>query len=250
MNCHVFVMRPSANVMFCHGRTRRPPAFRALRVVSAVRAMPRTRACPAGPRRPVRRHGRLPFSSPRTPIPTGFIPAVVDRNRWRSHLHRRPGPRAGAHVVIPDPIRDPDPRHRRSRWRASSTAETAARTEAGPRIGAGAPSGVTVGGRSRSCVPPSRQSKGRDRGVPVSRAIARACARGRGRAYRGGAARAPDCARETPDAPRPSVPAGVFFAAPAGRFLQKSRKAAPEAASLYFHSTPYRQMSSPSGNIK
>ena len=63
--------------------------------------------------------------------------------------------------------------------------------------------------------------------VPVSRAIARACARGCGRAYRGGAVRAADCARETPDAPRPSVPAGVFFAAPASRFLQKRRKAAP-----------------------
>ena len=32
------------------------------------------------------------------------------------------------------PIRDPDSRHRRSRWRTGSTAETAARTEAGPRI--------------------------------------------------------------------------------------------------------------------
>ena len=81
------------------------------------------------------------------------------------------------------------------------------------------------GGRLRSCVPPSRPRAGR--GVPVSRVIARACARGRGRAYRGGAARAPDCARETADAPRPSVPAGVFFAAPSRRFLQKSRKAAP-----------------------
>ena len=42
------------------------------------------------------------------------------------------------------------------------------------------------------------------------------------------------------DAPRPSVPARVFFAAPAGRFLQKSRKAAPEAASLlsFYHTSP------------
>ena len=43
------------------------------------------------------------------------------------------------------------------------------------------------------------------------------------------------------DAPRPSVPAGVFFSAPSRRFLQKSGKAAPEAASLYFHSTPCRR---------
>ena len=49
--------------------------------------------------------------------------------------NRRPGPRSGAHIVIPDPIRDPDSRRRRSRWRAGSTAETAARTEVGPRIG-------------------------------------------------------------------------------------------------------------------
>ena len=108
--------------------------------------------------------------------------------------------------------------------------------------------GFGGGGRFRSCVPPSRQRAGR--GVPVSRVIARAWARGRGRAYRGGAARAPDCARETPDAPRPSVPAGVFFAAPSHCFLQKRRKAAPEAASLYFHSTPYRQMSSSLWNKK
>ena len=95
---------------------------------------------------------------------------------------------------------------------------------------------------SRSRFVPSPACAG---GVPFPRAIARACVRGRGRAYRGGAARAPDCARETADAPRPSVPAGVFFAAPSHRFLQKSRKAAPEAAPLYFHSTPYRRKSSP-----
>ena len=81
------------------------------------------------------------------------------------------------------------------------------------------------GSRLRPSVPPSRQRAGR--GVPVSRAIARACARGRGRAFRGGAVRARDCPRETAHAPRPSVPAGVFFAAPASRFLQKRRKAAP-----------------------
>ena len=45
-----------------------------------------------------------------------------------------PAPEPGPHVVIPDPIRDPDSRYRRSRWSAGSTAETAARTEAGPRI--------------------------------------------------------------------------------------------------------------------
>ena len=68
------------------------------------------------------------------------------------------------------------------------------------------------------------QGKGRDE---VSLFCARfACAgvRGRGRAYRGGAVRAPDCPRETPDAPRPSVPAGVFFAAPAIAFCRNAER--------------------------
>ena len=81
--------------------------------------------------------------------------------------------------------------------------------------------------------------EGRDRGVPVSRAIARAWVRGRGRAYRGGAARAPDCARETAGRTSPVRSRRGVFRGPSHRFLQKNRKAAPEAASLYFHSTPY-----------
>ncbi len=107
--------------------------------------------------------------------------------------------------------------------------------------------GFGGGGRLQSLMPPSGLRAGR-----ASLFCARfAWARGRARAGVGaGAVRAPDCARETAHAPRPSVPAGVFFAAPAGRFLQKRRKAAPEAASLYFHHTPYRQMSSLSGNKK
>ena len=88
------------------------------------------------------------------------------------------------------------------------------------------------------------------RRVPVSRVIARVCARGRGRAYRGGAARHLIArARRRTHLARP-FPPGSFSQPPADRFLQKSRKAAPEAASLYFHSTPYRQMSSPTGNKK
>ena len=105
---------------------------------------------------------------------------------------------------------------------------------------------IGIGSSSRSGFTPAA---GLRRGLCFAR-IARVCVRGCGRAYRGGAVRARDCPRETPDAPRPSVPAGVFFAAPSHRFLQKRRKAAPEAASLYFHSTPYRQMSSPPGNKK
>ena len=104
-------------------------------------------------------------------------------------------------------------------------------------------------GRLRSCVPPSRQSKGRD-GVPVSRVIARAWVRGRGRAYRGGAARAPDCARETPDAPRPSVPAGVFFAAPAIAFCRKAerRPRKPPLSTFILHHTAKCQAHPGTGN--
>ena len=77
-----------------------------------------------------------------------------------------------------------------------------------------------------------------------------ACAgvRGRGRAYRGGAVRAPDCPRETAHAPRPPVPAGGFFAAPASRFLQEKRKGGPGSRlSLlsFYHTSP--QVQAPSG---
>ncbi len=48
------------------------------------------------------------------------------------------------------------PRCRRSRWGAGSAAGAAARTEAGPRIGAGAPSGVTSGEKPRAvALPPA-----------------------------------------------------------------------------------------------
>ena len=73
-----------------------------------------------------------------------------------AHIPFRPvsGAPAGPAVSLslsPDPLfvtpasepgSIPDSRHRRSRWRAGSTAETAARTKAGPRI----KSGATVGG--------------------------------------------------------------------------------------------------------
>ena len=64
-------------------------------------------------------------------------------------------------------------------------------------------------------------------GCPCFARVSRVRACGAAGAYRGGAVRARDCPRETAHAPRPSVPAGVFFAAPASRFLQKRRKAAP-----------------------
>ena len=110
---------------------------------------------------------------------------------------------------------------------------------------AGAASAGLCGQGSRG----GRQPCGRFRrqggtGVPVLRAF-RVCGRAGPRAFRGGAVRARDCPRETAGAPRPSVPAGVFFAAPVSHAsAQKSRKAAPEAASLYFHSITLRLRSS------
>ncbi len=68
----------------------------------------------------------------------------------------------------------------------------------------------------------------------------RACARLR--AYCAGAVRAPDCARETPDAPCPSVPAGAFLRAPAIALLRrKTEKAAPKpplSAFIILHFSP------------
>ena len=97
-----------------------------------------------------------------------------------------------------------------------------------------------LGGRFRSCVPPSRQSKGRD-GVSLFRAPLR----GRARGAAGGRIAAARFARVIARARRHThlarrFPPGSFSRPPASRFLQKRRKAAPGAASLYFHSTPYR----------
>ena len=80
------------------------------------------------------------------------------------------------------------------------------------------------------------------RGVPVSRAIARGCARGCGRAYRGGAVRARDCPRETAHAPRPSVPAGVFFAAPSQSLSAETPKGGPGSrlSLLSFYTIPMK----------
>ena len=82
--------------------------------------------------------------------------------------------------------------------------------------------------RSVAVIGASFQAKQRaGRGVPVSRAFAGARVRGRGRAYRGGAVRARDCPRETAGAPRPSVPAGVFFAAPSQSLSAEKPKGGP-----------------------
>ena len=83
-------------------------------------------------------------------------------------------------------------------------------------------------------------------GVPVLRAF-RVCGRaGRGAGGRIAAARLVRLiarARRRTHLACP-FPPGSFSRPPAGCFLQKRGKAAPGAASLYFHSTPYRQMSS------
>ena len=86
--------------------------------------------------------------------------------------------------------------------------------------------GLAAGaGRKSVAVIRASFGPGAGRGVPASRAFrvcGRAGVRGRGRAYRGGAVRARDCPRETAHAPRPSVPAGVFFAAPAIAFCRNA----------------------------
>ena len=90
--------------------------------------------------------------------------------------------------------------------------------------------GIPLGsgaGPSSAWVPPlapvSFPPPGRRR-VPFPRAF-RAGVRAGARAGVGaGAVRAADCARETADTPRPSVPAGVFFAAPAIAFCRKAER--------------------------
>ncbi len=80
------------------------------------------------------------------------------------------------------------------------------------------PAPPSVGG-SVSVMRASFQAKG-GTGVSLFRAY-----RVRARAGVGaGAVRAPDCARETAHAPRPSVPAGVFFAAPAIAFCRNAER--------------------------
>ena len=189
--------------------------------------------------------------------------AVVDRNRWRSHPHRRPGPRAGAQLRSWQqfqqlsllstgcgggasqgwaPARGPGRRvghgagfdgslpgfARRFRWRGSGPPPSLPRKR-GRRLRAACGrfhrrSGARVGCSHRCLL---LRGQGRDGRSLFCARFACAGVRARGRAYRGGAVRARDCPRETAGAPRPSVPARVFFAAPASRFLQKRRKAAP-----------------------
>ena len=180
--------------MRCHGRAEIPPR--------------RTGPRPAGYRMhtsrfalyPVRlpaglRPALRPFSSPRPPFVTPDPdPGSMSSSRTRSGTLAPDAAAAGGEQA--QPLKPPRE----------------------PRLGPGSGAGATVMVGRQAALAGSG---------PLPRAIARAWVRGRGRAYRGGAARAPDCARETPDAPRPSVPAGVFFAAPSRRFLQKKPKGGP-----------------------
>ena len=65
-------------------------------------------------------------------------------------------------------------------------------------------------GRGEHCRWRRQRRRRAGRGGPCFARIAWAPARGRGRAYRGGAARAPDCAREAKGAPLPPAPSGPF----------------------------------------
>ena len=95
------------------------------------------------------------------------------------------------------------------------------------------------------------RGKGRD-GRSLFRAPLRGRAGGgRGRAYRGGAVRARDCPRETAGAPRPSVPAGVFFAAPAIAFCRNAERrppGEPPLSTFILHHTGESQASSGTKN--
>ena len=94
-------------------------------------------------------HAHIPFR-PVSGAPAG--PAVS--------LSLSPDPLFVTPASEPGPI--PDSRHRRRRWRAGSTAETAARTKAGPRI----KSGATVGGYAT----PGQQPDMCEAGKPFPRA--------------------------------------------------------------------------------
>ena len=85
--------------------------------------------------------------------------------------------------------------------------------------------GFGGGDRLRSFVPPCRQRAGR--GVPVSRAIARAGGRGRGRAYRGGAVRARDCPRETCGRTSPARSRRGVFRGPSQSLSAEKPKGGP-----------------------
>ena len=153
----------------------------------------------------------LPFSSPRTAIPAGFthlIPACIQHARGPGYcplcaLFRRPGPRAGT---------QPWSWRRLQRPSLFSTGCGCGESQGwAPARGPGRRNwGDTprVSWNVMFChVPslrrpflrrvslPSRSPSRAGSGDPVSRVIACARAPGRGRAYRGGAVRAPDCPR-------------------------------------------------------
>ena len=95
------------------------------------RPAPAAEAAGAARQRPVTPRGPSP-TPPAKRLPDSHIFGVGFSSRGHD---RRPGL---------DPGSIPDTRHRRSRWRARSTAETAARTEAGPRIKSGVTKGLAL----------------------------------------------------------------------------------------------------------
>ena len=115
------------------------------------------------------------------------------------------------------------------------------------------PHAVTEALRFRSCISsspshsvplPSVRSAARfsEAAGPIFARVSCVRAPARAGASCAGAVRAPDCARETEDARLPSVPAGAFFG-PSHCFpAQKSRKAAPGAASLHPSYTTFSQV--------
>ena len=138
--------------MFCHAR--RSPSRRSQGAASSFRPMvpdtpfPRVRPHNARPPAPARKaagpsagghdSGLMLRAFGLSPLPPGglldsHISFCLASSTLAGPVTARSAPSFVAPAPEPGPI--PDSRHRRSRWRTGSTAETAARTEAGPRIG-------------------------------------------------------------------------------------------------------------------
>ncbi len=173
---------------------------------------------------------------------------------------RHPGPRSGVHPWLAMPRGT-----RRTETMAALCAAAAAGGEQGeparlprdPRLGPGSGAGATVGnmqceaGKRRYVNPVARKREGRQgaaaehepcfmhvgitpsptgSGSPIPARILRGRPCARRRAFRGGAVRAPDCARETEGRPLPS--ASRRFSESGAARPRSTGEAAPDASSF------------------
>ncbi len=170
-------------------------------------------------------------------------PAVVRHALQLPFRPRSRTPRCRRSVPLPRIMRA-----RVSRRRACAPAcAMGGRGDMRRRRRAGTGSGRGDGWGSVAVIGASFGAKG-GTGGPCFARIVRGWVRGRGRAYRGGAVRAPDCphARARDDGPgrgrTPPVRLRRGFLGPQPCFLQKSGKAVPEAAflSCLFYTIPLK----------